>query len=146
MRIILYYIVIIGVVFNILSIKPAHSAEEKKPKITVVKKQVIGTVSGISKNFIAVEYAYDGVSAKEIALNIAKDVESSHRKLSEIGLGDIVAVTYEETFETKEGEKPRLIKREAKIVEFRKAAPKTPEDKGLLSREGESGMPIKGIR
>lgn len=128
--------------------KPKITAEAKKPKITIVKKQVIGAVAGISKDFIAVDYAYETSGARELAINMAKDAKIAHKELSEIGLGDIVAVTYEETYETKEGEPPKLMKREAKLVEFRKPAVKalSSGSSHVVKTEGEGDIPIKGMR
>ena len=98
-------------------------------KTEVVDKEIIGTVAGISHNFIAVEYGADEKAGSlERAFNLDKDVVFSRRKAGELQFGDIVAVVYEETIETKKGQKPEVIKRQVKTVEFRQpAAQVTPE-------------------
>jgi len=128
---------IVGMVLISIFVVKGIYAEDKDVKRSIVKKQVIGEVSGISNSFISVEYGADASGAHEIALNMAKDVQGSHKPLKEIQRGDVVAVTYNEIYDTKKGEEPRLVTREAKIVEFRQAAPKEQEAPALESRERE---------
>jgi 2-iminoacetate synthase ThiH len=74
-----------------------------------------------------------------MALNMDKDVKVERKKsLKEIGVGDIVGVNYEETIETKEGEKPRVIARVVKMIKFIKAAQVIPETSALVSKEAEN--------
>jgi len=95
-------------------------------------KQVVGEVGGISSNFIAVDYAKDGKAIRELALTMDKNTKGLRKSLKEISVGDIVAVSYEETIETVEGQKPKTLKRLAKAVEFRQAARLAPEVSGVL--------------
>ncbi|MDD5255230.1 MAG: hypothetical protein PHR11_04160 [Candidatus Omnitrophica bacterium] len=114
----------------------AYAADEAKTRI--VTKEVSGEIGGISSNFIAVVYGYAGGIAQEMALNMAKDVRTSGRKVAEIGLGDIVKVIYEETIETGGDQKPRVIKREAKLIEFQRQASRKPDEETsttLVSQE-----------
>jgi hypothetical protein len=98
----------------------AQQAEQ--PKREVFAREVTGEIAGISSNFIAVIYGQTDKESLEMALPMDKTTKGSIRKLSEIKLGDMVSVTYEETVETKKDEKPRITKRLAKVVEFRRAA------------------------
>ncbi len=86
---------------------------------------VSGEVSAVSKDFIAVVYRSDKNkgSEEEIALPVALDAVVEHKQsLSQIGIGDMVDVEYEEySEETPEGPKS---KRVAVAVRFLRAAPK----------------------
>ncbi|MFA5157429.1 MAG: hypothetical protein WC532_08640 [Candidatus Omnitrophota bacterium] len=97
------------------------AADETKPEIKrqVLKKEVVGEVAGIAPNFIAVDYKQDTNSILELAIPMDKDTKFSRRSLKELTIGDLVAVKYEETIETVEGQKPKTLKRLAKVVEFR---------------------------
>ena len=113
--------------------------EEKVEKIEKVTKEITGEVTGISKNFIAVEYGIDlkEGAALEMAFNIGKDIKIEYKNtLSEIGQGDTVAVTYEEiTTKDKEG-KIKRIERLPKVIKFmKKAKPIIEETEKLESRE-----------
>ncbi len=99
-------------------------AQKAGRKLNVIS----GEVSAVSKDFIAVVYRSDEVrgSEEEIALPVAKDAVVEHKQsLSQIGIGDMVDVEYEEyTEETPDGPKS---KRVAVAVRFLRAAPKQPE-------------------
>jgi hypothetical protein len=127
----------------IFSLNSAAVAEEKKEedkvKIKKIMKSTEGEISGLSNNFIAVIYGQDAKTSYEMALNIGKDVKIEHKNsLKDIGVGDIVGVNYEETIETKEGEKPRVVSRIAKVIKFIKAAQPILESSALVSKEAES--------
>lgn len=94
---------------------------EAKPEIKqqVLKKEIVGEVAGISGNFIAIDYREVGKTVYELALTMDKNTKFSRKGLKEIAIGDLVAVRYEETIEVKEGQKPKTLKRLAKVVEFR---------------------------
>jgi hypothetical protein len=102
----------------------ALAEPEEEAKKTVVVKELQGEVGGISSNFIAVLYGMDAKkeAALEMALAMDKDVKIEDRKsLKDIGLGDIVSVSYEETTETKkEGDKDisRILSRVVKKIRF----------------------------
>ena len=100
----------------------AQVSETKRLKKAM--KGVSGEVSGISKDFIAIVYRRDETrgSEEEIGLPIAKDVIVEHKKsLSEIAVGDMVDVEFEEAEEeTKDGARSRRV---AKVVRFIRAAP-----------------------
>lgn len=137
-----YYIlavILLGAV-SIAFAADAPQAAADAPKIEVVKKEVVGPISGLSKNFIAVEYALDERSAYEIGFKIDKGVEFQRRKLKDLSLGDIVAVVYEQTIETRKGQKPKAIRHKAKTVQFRQPAPKiTPEPEEINVPPDEPG-------
>jgi len=102
---------------------------EEETKTEVLTKETVGSISAISKNFISVEYAADEKGAYEMAFNLDNDVRFERKKQKDLVTGDIVAVVYDETSETKKGEKPRVVKRQVKTVEFRQPAPQTaPEE------------------
>lgn len=137
----IFFILLAGLA--ILSLNSAARAEEKKEedkvKIEKIMKSTEGEISGLSNNFIAVLYGSDAKTSYEMALDIGKDVKIEHKNsLKDIGVGDIVGVNYEETIETKEGEKPRVIARVAKVIKFIKAAQVIPETSALVSKEAES--------
>lgn len=89
---------------------------------------ISGEVSAVSKDFIAVVYRSDKAkgSEEEIALPVANDAVVEHKQsLSQIGIGDMVDVEYEEySEETPDGPKS---KRVAVAVRFLRAAVKQPE-------------------
>ena len=103
-------------------INPPPQGENAKPKHQVITKKVTGEVAGISKNFIAVDYKQDEKGTRELALDMDKKTNSAYESLEKIKVGDIVAVTYDEISEVKEGQRPIVIKRLAKLVEFHQAA------------------------
>jgi len=124
---------------NSAAIAEETKQEEKKVKVEKVMKSTEGEISGLSNNFIAILYGSDAKTSYEIALDIGKDVKIEHKNsLKDIGVGDIVGVNYEETIETKEGEKPRVVARVAKVIKFIKAAQVIPETSALVSKEAES--------
>jgi len=131
------YIIPIIFLVSIISLSmssPARPAEDEL-KRDVVTKEVVGAVGGISRNFIAVDYAVDQGATSELAVSIPKDVKTLHKKLSDIQAGDIVAVTYEEVFEHKKGEESRQVSRRAKVIDFRSRPQPPPESGGLMSQE-----------
>lgn len=102
--------------------------EAPKEKIEVENKTLSGRVSGVSKNFIAVEYGMSPreESVLEMAFNIDKDVIfEGTKKIEQIVLGDIVQVKYEVTTKTiGEGlEAQKFRSHVAKSVKFLKPAP-----------------------
>ena len=111
------------------------AAADEQVKREVFTKSISGEVSGISKNFIAVVYGQNDKESLELALQMDKSTRGSQRKLSEIKVGDIVSVTYEEVVETKKGEQPKVIRRLAKVVEFRRAAAVAPEEGSALESQ-----------
>ena len=125
----------------ILSIKGLGLAQETTqvaPKITTKKvmKTVTGEVSAITSNFIAVLYGSDKDTSYEMALYLDKEVKVAHKKsLKEIVQGDTVAVSYEESAEIKEGEKPKVLAKVVKEVAFLSAAQKKPESSALVTPE-----------
>lgn len=96
-------------------------AQKAGRKLNVIS----GEVSAVTKNFIAVVYSRneaDG-SEKEIAMPLSKDAVVEHkRSLSEIKVGDLVDLEFEEyTEETLEGP---VTTRVAIVVRFLRAAAK----------------------
>lgn len=103
------------------------------------KQNIIsGEVSAISKNFIAVIYSRDEAkrSENEIALPLSKDFVVEHkRNLSEINVGDLVDLEFEEyTEDTPEGP---VTTRVAVVVRFLRSAPKKIEPFTFEPEEGE---------
>lgn len=107
--------------------------EAKKPGRVI--KGISGEVSAISKDFIAIVYRRDEAKGteEEVALPIAKDAIIEHKKsLSEIGVGDMVNVEFEEV--TEETDSGFRSKRIARVISFTRAAPKPkPESSVLVS-------------
>jgi len=97
-------------------------------------KEVSGEVTGITKDTISVMYYYDNAENKEyeILLPIAKDVKLGHVKsLSELLVGDIVNVQYEEI--TEEDNVGKRTNRFAKVISFSRRPQKKPESSALDS-------------
>jgi hypothetical protein len=135
-------IIFAALISGIILTLPAAAAEKNaqpqgeatKIKRQAVIKKISGEVGGISSNFIAVDYEKDGKALHEIALAMDKNTKGSQVDLKEIRLADTVLVTYEETVETKEGQKPKIIKRLAKTVELLRPAKVNPETSVLESK------------
>lgn len=128
----------------ILTIAFTYAQDDMPKKTAKFMKGVSGEVSGISKDFIAIVYRRDEArgSEEEIGLPIATDVILEHKKsLSEIGVGDMVDVEFEEAEEeTQEG--PRS-KRVAKVVRFIRAAPKQVVEESVLDANVENNLEIE---
>ena len=138
--------IIKGVMMGILVLcfmGTALAEPEEEAKKIVVVKEMQGEVSGISSNFIAIVYGQDKKASYEMALTMDKDVKVEDRKsLKDIGVGDIVSVSYEETTETKkEGDKDisRVVSRVVKKIRFIRPGAKLQEIE-MRSLE-ESGQP-----
>ena len=102
-----------------------YAAEKENPNIIkeVATKKMTGEVQGISKNFIAILYAQDEKTSYEMAFDVDKDVKIENKKdLKEIKVGNIVAVTYQETTEKpkddKDGKKIKVQNRTVKRIIF----------------------------
>jgi hypothetical protein len=136
-----------------------ETKEVKKEKEEVVKKEVMGEVSGISPNFIAIVYGQnqEKQSSLEMAFDLNKDVVVTHKKsLSEIGMGDTVKVDYDQITKTKD-DGTKISRRLARMVTFLRKAAKKPEltesaspaDSGEVAPEPDEEslpLPIKGIK
>lgn len=132
----LIILALLGLSLSATCLEGADKGTEKgQVKREVITKEVAGEVGGIGNNFIAIDYGQTAKESLEIAIPMNKNTRGSHKNLKEIQVGDIVSVTYEETIETKEGGNPRVVKRLAKVVEFRQAARVTPETTVLQSQE-----------
>lgn len=114
------------------SLSFAQEDKEDRKVVRRVMNGISGEVSAVSKDFIAIVYRRDeaGSSEEEMAFPIAKDAVVEHkRSLSDIGVGDLVDVEFEElSEETKEGVRSQ---RKVKVVRFVRAAPR-PQDTGVL--------------
>jgi len=113
---------------SLIFVNTLSAKEPEKIKKEVIIRRVSGRVSGISANFIAVEYAVDSSAAHEIALTMDKDTRGVKKELNKIGTGDTVAVTYDEMIETGKDNIPKVKKRLVKTVEFVKAAAEPASD------------------
>lgn len=134
-----YFAVIFAISIGLCVATIASVQGEGTKKAGRVIKGISGEVSAISKDFIAIVYRRDAAKGteEEIALPIAKDVIIEHKKnLSEIGVGDMVDVEFEEvTEDTGEGPKSR---RAAKVISFLRAAPAPkPESSVLVSGQAQ---------
>ena len=106
----------------------AALAQEEEEEIIAVMREVSGEVGAISPGLITVIYNRDEDMKREdeIDLPIDKDVRLVHKsKLSDINIGDIVSVKYEELQKKEEIEKEgitetktRIIGRKAKVITF----------------------------
>ena len=131
--------------------QPANS--ETKEKITVTTKEVEGQVTGLSHNFIAVLYGNSAETGSGLEMGFRidqKKVRIEHKKdLSEIGMGDIVKISYEETIKTEDNTR-EISNRQPKVITFLRQAEKKPETRGTLqSKEKEvedEAIPIKGLK
>jgi len=122
-------------IFTFFATGNLFAAQEPEVKREVFTREVSGEVSGITKNFIAVLYGQNDKESFELALPMDKSTRASQRKFSEIKVGDMVSVTYEEVVETKKGEKSKVIRRLAKVVEFRRQASVAPEEGSVLESQ-----------
>jgi len=105
----------------------AQQAQEEE-EIIIAPKVVSGEVAAISSRLITIIYDKDEEKKieHEIDLPIDKDIKLVHkRELSDINIGDIVRVTYEESQKEEEIEKEgitetitKVIGRQAKVITF----------------------------
>lgn len=114
-------VLVLGFMGVALAQKGKPEAKEKNISKSVFK-EITGEVSGISSNFIAIVYGQDKKTSYEMAFSMDKDVRIEDRKsLKDIGVGDIVSVSFEETTETKkQGDKDitRVVSRVVKKIRF----------------------------
>lgn len=76
----------------------APAADTSLENVPMVEKRTEGTVTGANNQGLAVEYASDGQSSKEIWLNYGNEVElRGFQDRSELVMGDVVQVIYDET-------------------------------------------------
>lgn len=100
---------------------------EKQPVRTARTTEVQGEVSAITKNFIAIVYRRDGATEYEMMFPLDKNIKLVHRQsLSEISLGDIVSVEYEEVTEI-DREGRETSKRQAQKIYFVKRPAPRPQ-------------------
>jgi len=127
------------IIFSFLTAIPAW-AQKAGRKMNIIS----GEVSAVSKDFIAVVYRSDKEkgSEEEIALPVAAEAVVEHKQsLSEIGIGDMVDVEYEEyTEETADGPKS---KRVAVVVRFLRAAPKPQLEPFTFGNEEEESEEVE---
>ena len=125
------YVILVIAIFGIAAWARSDLllAQEAKPRRIVLAREIAGTVSGISNNFVAVVYGRDPKSGilSEMAFNVGKEVKIKNKKsLKEMNPEDSIKVLYDEITETKED--GRIIKsRVAKEIVFLRAAEKKPE-------------------
>lgn len=112
--------IIIAAILVFCLIGTSFAEEEVKKKVVV--KELQGEVSGISSNFIAIVYGQDKKTSYEMAFTMDKDVKVEDRKsLKDIGVRDIVSVSFEETTETKKQDDKdisRVVSRVVKKIRF----------------------------
>lgn len=112
-------------------------AQEVNPKKQIVSKEIVGTVSGVSGNFIAVVYGRDQQSGilSEMAFNVGKNVKIKNKKaLKDIGPEDTVKVLYDEITEKLDGGR-KIVSHAAKEIVFLRAA-----DKKAVTQQGEEAQ------
>lgn len=127
----------------------AQKEEEEKVNVISAMKEIEGEVSAINKQGIAIVYKKEAENNKdyEIYLPIDKSLKISHKQsLEQIKEGDTVSVQYEEmTEERKEGLKE--VNRTAKVITFLRPSEKKPEVVDEKPEgDGESLLPLKGIK
>ena len=116
-------------VIGLLALNLSAAAQEQKPKKQVVPKEIMGTVSGVSGNFIAVVCGRNPESGvlTEMAFNLGKEVKLKNKKsLKDINTDDAVRVLYDEVTEIKDGGR-KSTSNVAKEIVFLRPAEKKPE-------------------
>lgn len=114
----------------------APAVEKKEPVIVV--KEVIGEISGINKNFIAIVYYRDEKGGSEYERALAIDDKTKVKRtsdLSNLKEGDTVKVQYEATTQTNAAGES-ITSHVAKIISFVKSAP-PPKPEPLETEEPE---------
>lgn len=137
MRFVLMLFVLVFV--TLTSAVPAMGAEKvSQAREEIISKSVLGIVTGVSANFIAVEYGSNQPGpATEMAFNVGKDVKIENKKsIKEISMGDTVEIAYSEMTRIDQDGKKLGSRRVANKVRFIKAAPKI-TDPGVLSSSAE---------
>lgn len=128
--------IFLSVVLNNFCFAQEKSAgpQTQSPQVKrkVITREVVGEVAGISGNFIAVDYKTDSKIVYELALVVDKNTRVLRKALKDMVVGDLIAVTYEETIETIEGQKPKTLKRLAKVIEFRQGSKLNQPESGIL--------------
>lgn len=113
----------------------AQAAEELKEEGKVQVASVTGRVSAVSKQGIAVEYAYTSKTSKEMYLPLAEKVRLQRlQDLKEINPGDTVEVRYQQTYKEEPDEKKTILKTAATEISLLK---KAPQEGALISKEEE---------
>jgi hypothetical protein len=127
----LTFVILFFAVVNIsFAQNEASKKEDKdKPRVTTVIKELQGELSGIGHNSLSITYQRDtekGIEYDMLFYLDKKNIKLQHKKsLSEINLGDMVNVSYDEVNEETDG--GIKTKRIAKEVSFIRAAPKKVE-------------------
>jgi|GEM_PF-5751389 len=130
----------LGILIFLLLAKLEIFAQEEKPKEklrrTSIMKEIQGEVVFIAKDRIALLYRVDetGQNEEEILFYLPKDIKLVYKqKLSEIAMGDIVSVQYEEVTETSDTGTNITLK--AKSIIFVKKGAKKPRQVGAAVPE-----------
>lgn len=113
-----------------------------KETVKVTFKEASGTISALSKNFIAVVTGVDPMTkvGTESAFNLDANVRIVHkRSIDEIGVGDTVKVGYEETVKMTDGKRTSRSTM-VKSITFLRAAPKE-----QVSKEPEPKQPAAQV-
>ena len=104
--------------------------------------EVEGTVSAVTPQGIAVEYARAGNAAQEVFLPMDPNAKFSKvQRLAELKLNDTVYVHYQRTYRDDKDGQHVVLKTVATQVELLKPAPPEPPESSLVSKEegGDSG-------
>jgi|GEM_PF-2989969 len=113
----------------------ASAQQHKVTKVAEKKKAVQGEVVYLTKDYIAIVYSRDKGIENEILLPIDKNLKLEHlRSLSNLNVGDTVAVEFLETTEQDQNGKLKKI-RTGTVVTFVRPAQKKPETTILDSEE-----------
>ena len=128
-----------GLCGTLFAAEPAAQQKEEKhePKAEVVTNEITGSVSGIGRNYITVNYKHDAEKGAEyeVYFPIDANVQVQNKKnISDIAVGDRVGIIYEET-RIDDPDKGKETKRKAKIVRYvgppeAKPKPPIPMDQG----------------
>jgi len=107
----------------------AQGKNEDKKLIMRTSNEVIGEISAMGKNFIALIYERDKEKGTEyeMLLPIDAGIKLEHKKnMSELQVGDTVTIQYEDTaFE--DANMAKKMERKAQVISFVRAAVKKPE-------------------
>ncbi len=122
-------------------------ASQQQPLKTVAHKTVEGVVTGLSGNFMAVQYGRDETQqvCLEMAFNVDPNVKIEHKQsIKDFVMGDTVFVSYDLISE-KFDDDTELKKIVATKISFVRPAQKRPDEAALVSTEEEpESLPIKG--
>lgn len=102
---------------------------KQEAKVTSKTGEIEGEISAMGKNYIAIVYKREKDTEYEMLLPMdSKKVKIERKKdLSELKIGDIVRIKYEDTT-IEDSEKKQTMERKAIVISFVKPAPAKPPE------------------